>query len=193
MPSIAKAEPLGLNLISSEGFPSKSTYWVAIWPFAASSLRRASSARSLPSPWETGTVNTSPTSVPASHGDLSEAILTRTSLDWCLPISLRVRVGHVSSVSMILPKGTSPSFISAWNPLQIPHMRPPLLSIRSVTASLTAGFLKKAVINLPEPSGSSPPEKPPGMNTIWESLRAPAKASTDPAIASAVMFLITII
>jgi hypothetical protein len=37
----------------------------------------------------------------------------------------------------------------------------------SVTASFTAAFLKNAVMNLAEPSGSSPPEKPPGMNIIW--------------------------
>ena len=34
-------------------------------------------------------------------------------------------------------------------------------------------------MNLPEPSGSSPPEKPPGTNTIWLFLILLAKASTD--------------
>ena len=77
---------------------------------------------------------------------------------------LKVSVGQLSSVSIIFPNGRSPSFIRAWKPLQIPHIRPSLLSRRSPTADLTASPLKNAVINLPEPSGSSPPEKPPGTN-----------------------------
>jgi hypothetical protein len=36
-----------------------------------------------------------------------------------------------------------------------------------MAASRTAGERKKAVMNLPEPSGSSPPEKPPGRKMIW--------------------------
>ena len=81
--------------------------------------------------------------------------------------------------------------MSAWKPLQIPHIRPSRLSRRSVTASLTAGLRKNAVINLAEPSGSSPPEKPPGMKTIWLSFTLAEKPSTLLATSSAVRFLIT--
>ena len=34
-------------------------------------------------------------------------------------------------------------------------------------------------MNLPEPSGSSPPEKPPGMTTIWAERMACSKAWAD--------------
>ena len=47
-------------------------------------------------------------------------------------------------------------------------------------------------MNLPEPSGSSPPEKPPGMNKIWESARAAANCSTDWATSWAVRLRTTI-
>ena len=49
----------------------------------------------------------------------------------------------------------------------MPSIRPSRLFSRSMTASRTAGLRKKAVMNLAEPSGSSPPEKPPGMTMIW--------------------------
>ena len=48
-------------------------------------------------------------------------------------------------------------------------------------------------MNLPLPSGSSPPEKPPGINTIWASCKALAKVSTLLAMPSAERLLITII
>ena len=133
----------------------------------------------------------SPTFVSASHGELFEAILVRTSLDWWRAILLKVRVGQFSSVSMILPYGTRPSLISAWKPLQIPAMRPSLFSRSSVTASLISSFLKKAVMNLPEPSGSSPPENPPGMKIIWLSLTFAAKSAIDAATSAAVRLFIT--
>ncbi len=69
-------------------------------------------------------------------------------------------------MSTISPKGTSPSFINAWNPLHIPITNPSLFFNKSVTASLSNSFLNTAAINLPEPSGSSPAEKPPGNAII---------------------------
>ena len=60
-------------------------------------------ARNLPSPWEMGTLYTSPTLVSASHGDLLEATRVRTMRLWWREMLLKVRVGQVSSVSMILP------------------------------------------------------------------------------------------
>ena len=48
-----------------------------------------------------------------------------------------------------------------------------------MVASVTSGLRKKAVMNLPEPSGSSPPEKPPGTKMIWLSRTARAKRAAD--------------
>ena len=55
----------------------------------------------------------SPTSTPASHGDLTDAILVAASLDICLPIVLNVKVGLLLSAFLISPYGTRPSLISA--------------------------------------------------------------------------------
>ena len=46
-------------------------------------------------------------------------------------------------------------------------------------------------MNLPEPSGSSPPEKPPGTKIIWLSPTFFAKSSTDFAMLAAERLLIT--
>ena len=42
---------------------------------------------------------------------------------------------------------------------------------------MTAGERKKEAMNLALPSGSSPPEKPPGSMTIWEASMALTRAS----------------
>ena len=76
---------------------------VAIWPLAASLRISSSEARNLPSPWEMGTLYTSPTLVSDSQGDLLEATRVRTMRLWWREMLLKVRVGQVSSVSMILP------------------------------------------------------------------------------------------
>ncbi len=52
---------------------------------------------------------------------------------------------------------------------------------------------KNAVINFPLPSGSSPPENPPGINTICDCFRAVANCSVLLAIPLALRLLITII
>ena len=74
--------------------------------------------------------------------------------------------------------------------MHIPAIKPSLLSSSSVTASLISGFLKNAVINLPEPSGSSPPENPPGINIICDIFTLSAKSSTERITCSALRFLI---
>ena len=48
-----------------------------------------------------------------------------------------------------------------------------------------------AVMNLAEPSGSSPPEKPTGIMTIWDSLMRRASSRVDSATFSGVRLLIT--
>ncbi len=63
----------------------------------------ASSARKRPSPWEMGTLYTSPTWVSASQGDLLEAMRVRTMRLWCRAMVLKVRVGAFSSGSMMRP------------------------------------------------------------------------------------------
>ena len=53
--------------------------------------------------------------------------------------------------------------MSAWKPLQMPqHQAVALLQQLRARPRVMAGLRKNAVMNLAEPSGSSPPEKPPG-------------------------------
>ena len=46
-------------------------------------------------------------------------------------------------------------------------------------ASVRRGFRKKEQMNLAEPSGSSPPEKPPGRTIIWALWMASSRAWAD--------------
>ena len=46
-------------------------------------------------------------------------------------------------------------------------------------------------MNLPLPSGSSPPENPPGMNTIWAPARAWANRSVEAAMPAGVRLFST--
>ncbi len=94
---------------------------------------------------------------------------------------LNVNVGHSAVIGTMSPYGTRPSLISAWKPLQMPSIRPSRLFNRSRTASVTAGARKNAVMNLAEPSGSSPPEKPPGIMMIWLFLISSTSAFVDSA------------
>ena len=103
MPSMAQIEPLGLTSTSMPGTPLTSTYCVMIWPLSASLRTSSSLHRKRPSPWEMGTVYTSPTCVPANHGERLEAMRVRTRRDWWRPIVLKVSVGQDASVSMISP------------------------------------------------------------------------------------------
>ena len=59
----------------------------------------------------------------------------------------------------------------------MPSIRPSRWNSRRRTASVTAGERKKEAMNLALPSGSSPPEKPPGSMTIWEASMAFTRAS----------------
>ena len=59
----------------------------------------------------------------------------------------------------------------------MPSMRPSRLYRSSWTASVSFSRRKKAFMSLPLPSGSSPPEKPPGMTSIWLRARASAMRS----------------
>ena len=79
----------------------------------------------------------------------------------------------------------------AWKPLQMPSMRPSRDWSSSRTASVTSGARKNAVMNLAEPSGSSPPEKPPGIMTIWLSRMRRASSWVLSATASGVRLLMT--
>lgn len=65
-------------------------------------------------------------------------------------------------------------------------MSPSRLLSRSRTASVTAGARKNAVMNFAEPSGSSPPEKPPGIMMIWLLWMASTSACVDSATAEGV-------
>ena len=65
------------------------------------------------------------------------------------------------------------------------------MSRSSDTASLTCGLRKKEVMNFALPSGSSPPEKPPGIIIICAFAIALANAATDSSICALVRFLMT--
>ena len=177
IPSIAWTEPLRLNLPSIVAFPVSSAYWNAICPLDARLWTVLSSAMNLPSPWLMGTRHISPEWNPDIHGLITDDTRTRAMCDICLPIVLNVSVGLSGDGSRNSPYGRSPSFTSAWKPLHIPPTSPFLLSRRSVTASFTAGLRMNAVMNFPDPSGSSAPENPPGMKSIWLLLTAFAKPS----------------
>ena len=60
-----------------------------------------------------------------------------------------------------------------------------------MVASRTSGLRKKAVMNLAEPSGSSPPEKPPGTKMIWLLRAAPANRLMESATSCADWLLST--
>ena len=92
-----------------------------------------------------------------------------------------------------LAVGHQAQLVSAWKPLQMPSIRPSRRSSSSVTPSFSAGLRKKAVMNLAEPSGSSPPEKPPGMKIIWLSPIFRETSSTLRATSSAVRLRMTTI
>ena len=104
---------------------------------------------------------------------------------------LYVSVGQLSSAVIILPNGTSPSFTSAWKPLQMPRMRPSRLLISSMMPSAALLLRIKEAMSFAEPSGSSPPEKPPGMNRIWDCASLSEKAFTESSMLFALRLLIT--
>ena len=102
-PSIAHAEPLGLNGETIVGLPDKSAYCVAICPFAFIFSSSADVATNFPSPCDTGTLYTSPTLQADSHGDKSEATLTSTRVETWREMLLKVSVGEVSVSSVTFP------------------------------------------------------------------------------------------
>ncbi len=55
----------------------------------------------------------------------------------------------------------------AWKPLQMPSIRPSRFFSRSWTWILQLLCPEEGGDEPAEPSGSSPPEKPPGRKTIW--------------------------
>ena len=188
---MASTEPLGFTSSDMPGTPSSPTYCVATCPAAIICASSSSDATKRPSPWEIAMLWTSPTSHLESHGESVEATRVRTRRLWWRPIVLNVSVGQVSSVSRMSPYGTRPSFTSAWKPLQMPSIRPSRACSRSRTASVTSGARKNAVMNFAEPSGSSPPEKPPGIMTIWLSRMRRASSCVLSATASGVRLLTT--
>ena len=79
MPSMAYSGAVGVEVDVDGGRcrPDQRTGWRSgRWPPAG--CISSSEARNRPSPWEMGTVYTSPTLVSASHGDLLEATRVRT-------------------------------------------------------------------------------------------------------------------
>ena len=75
----------------------------------------------------------------------------------------------------------------------MPSIRPSRFFSRSMMASVRAGERRKEAMNLPEPSGSSPPEKPPGSTTIWAPWMALSSSWADWSRASRVRLRTTTI
>ena len=65
--------------------------------------------------------------------------------------------------------------------MQMPSISPSRRFKRSCTASVSRGLRNRETISLAEPSGSSPPEKPPGRNTIWAFLMARSSSNAESA------------
>ena len=148
------------------GLPSRSTYWVATCPFSNSSLATSSLTTNLPSPCDMAMLWQSFGVKLDNQGDLLLVTFVVAICETWRLMLLRNKVGEASFSSSILPYGNKPLLINAWNPLQIPRIRPSL-SNNVWTASFTNGLLKTFAINLPLPSGSSPLEKPPTSIKIW--------------------------
>ena len=100
----------------------------------------------------------SPTSTPASQGELFDAILTLTKV-WTGGVDLVVcRVGQSASVSIIFPKGTSPSLMRAWKPLYAGHQT--IVLLQQLCYGLFDLLIsEEAVIQLARPSETHLPPK----------------------------------
>ena len=73
----------------------------------------------------------------------------------------------------------------------MPSIRPSRFCSSPRTASVMAGLRKNAVMNLALPSGSSPPEKPPGRKIIWLRPMSSFTAATLSATWAGVRLLMT--
>ena len=109
----------------------------------------------------------------------------------CRPSVLNVKVGSSGRRLRISPYGRSPNLISAWKPLQMPSISPSRCFSKSSTSAATRGLRNVVAMNLPEPAGSSPPEKPPGSITIWLSRMPRASASIVSSMSFGERFLTT--
>ncbi len=125
IPSIALTEPFGLYLESMLGLPSKSTYWVKIWPLSRSSANSSAVTTNLPSPCDTGIAWMSPTSTPCKPWWVGVGNTCFHHLSHVL-VSIIVEEGwtRATFASSKLPYGR-PDLTRAWNPLQIPIIKPP--------------------------------------------------------------------
>ena len=104
---------------------------------------------------------------------------------------LNVKVGIVSSISLISPYGNNPNFTNAWNPLQIPNINPSFSYRCLWIKSFSFGFLKILLMNFPEPSGSSPALNPPGNMMICAFSISFANNSIESCISCGFKFLNT--
>ena len=82
-----------------------------------------------------------------------------------------------------LPYGRRPDLTRAWNPLQIPIIKPPR-SMKLSMATRTFSLSKMLTINLADPSGSSAAEKPPAKKIMLAFSILSTIVSTDLTIAS---------
>ena len=128
-----------------------------------------------------------------AQGLKSDTIFVRTKRETCLPTVLNVNVGESSSPdgAVIFPKGTRPVFINAWKPLQIPRMSPSLSSTKPIMQAATLCSRITLAMNLAEPSGSSPAEKPPENARISARFIHLQSSSRDFSSSCLLRFLIT--
>ena len=105
-----------------------------------------------------------------------EAMRVRTRRDWWRLMVLKVRVGQVSSVLDDLTVGDQTQLDERLETVaDAQHQAVPVFQQVHGWHPAPPALRKKAVMNLAEPSGSSPPEKPPGTKMIWLSRAALAK------------------
>ena len=145
-----------------------STYWKATWPLANSSFASSSFTTNLPSPWLTAMVCRSPILKLESQGELTVETLVVTICETWRLISFLNNVGESFVTIPRRPYGRRPDLTSAWKPLQIPRISPPLSRSLCISSAISLLFSTLAM-NLPLPSGSSPAENPPHRASIWHS------------------------
>ena len=193
MPSIASRAAVGVEADVHRGRARKVDVLRHDLPVCGElSDEFASLATNLPSPCEMGTLNTSPALDAREPGRLCGS--DPDAHDARL-VAADVVIGERGAGLVRfddLPEGHEPELDERLEAVaDAAHEAVAAFQGAPSTCSFTSSLRKKAVMNLPEPSGSSPPEKPPGIKTMLASLMREANASTERATSSAVLLRMT--
>ena len=133
-----------------------------------------------PSPWKLPRC-TPPGSTPASHGDFTEVILFLQCTRYVPTNGVVCQSGAVCAHRRISHRHQSQLNERLKAVADAQHRHPSAFN-SSITASATLGLRSVVAINFPEPSGSSPAEKPPGIIIIWLSSMALACSCIEASI-----------